>query len=686
MCYTNKIADIKLKGAGKMNGLKIVFKIFAVIFIISSIILSGSTGLYPANTVFCPDTVSATSFKEISSTAFLDGYKLYQSDGYLELYATQSGSVAVKDDANNRIYTSDISVNSEYNGYSYDGNCAEIFIKYIYQNRIYTASTMDDNATSQVYLNAHNEGGINVTYKIPLIRGNYFSVRVKYYLESSRLNVKMTNFEYPQDDLVTILQLEFLKGFGTEIRDDNTFYILPDGNGGKYSLSKDYKTNTLTTNIYSTDKSVYPVYVKEDVAPIPFFSKSDKNGGLFAMLSEGESIADIVAERNDEDKLSFIYPVFNLSPYFKKDLSGKQFVVYSHYEYNNPITISYNFVDNSNNTVEGLAEICREELFRSGFLYYTTATDNNASSVTLYFDGDDISYKEAKKILEYAKAEGIGNMTVVYKNALNGVKPYMELGMKEDLRKLSKFCRSSNIDLYTEYSISKDSGEKIVNLLRDKLYFKGKEAFNKSVDKIFIADETYFENIYVKYLGQMLYSDFKDKITNREEMKTEISNYLEKLSADHNIAVDCGNAYTLKNADKIFNLKREKSKVADGYESVLFNSFALHGEIDYTFAPITIAGKITTQIDRALENGTMPCFNITSKGYKSELAIVADCYIKYGPIIAQIKDKNILSHSKSDDLSITTFEGGYNLYVNNSKETKAVSEKEIEPGGALLQY
>ena len=105
-----------------------------------------------------------------------------------------------------------------------------------------------------------------------------------------------------------------------------------------------------------------------------------------------------MAERNDKENISFIYPVYNFSPYFKKGISGKQFIVYSHYEYKNPINISYSFVGADENTVEGLAGICREELFRSGFLYYTTGSDAPVSSVTLYLDGKDISYKEAKKI------------------------------------------------------------------------------------------------------------------------------------------------------------------------------------------------------------------------------------------------------------------------------------------------
>lgn len=672
-----------------MNLARIISKAAASILIILAIVLISPESI--ASTSFCYYQNQGQDIEKerISTNGNLQGYKLYQSDGYLELYLNSLGSVAIKNTVDGTLYTSDPKENIRFNNLYSADIYDEIIVNYAIDGKLYFVGSKNEASQTFISLNSGDLGGVNISNILRLAEGESISFSLNYRLENSRFVAEIIDIKYPKSDKITIASIDFLKGFGCEKRSEGEgFFLLPDGGGGKLSLDKINKEDSLEVSIYSNDKAIYPVYVEESSSIIPFFAKANKtSGGIFALIEEGESIADINAVRSKSDELSSVFPTFNLTSSFEKSIGGKAFKIYAKNRYDKRIKLSYSFFGAEKAEIKDIAALCREELLRSGFLSYTASLGDNCAPITLYLDGEDVKYKKALEILKAAKEEGIGNISAVYKNALNGLDIKNNLGTKKQLTALCDFCNSKNITLYIEYDITKDKiGNEILNILKNELPFKTSETFSKAVDNIFIEDERYLDNLYLPYFGNILYSDFNESDPeNREDMKTYTSDFISKLSAEHNIALEGGNAYILKGIDKILNFKREKSLIADGYENVLFNSAVLHGEIDYILPPITVIGKITTQINRALESGVMPSFKVTSENYRSEIKSIAQYYLKYDDIISKIRNKSLVSNTKiEDEFYLSSFEGGYNLYVNYSTQDKTVLGNTVKAGEVFL--
>ena len=113
------------------------------------------------------------------------------------------------------------------------------------------------------------------------------------------------------------------------------------------------------------------------------------------------------------------------------------------------------------------------------------------------------------------------------------------------------------------------------------------------------------KNISVSTIGSALNSDFdEDDPYNRNDSKNLTVEFLEKLDTDMtSVMSESGNVYTWKYIDKMLNVSLQSSRSLYASATVPFMGVVLHGSVEFTGAPINMAGDIKYEILRAIENG-----------------------------------------------------------------------------------
>ncbi|MCR5766358.1 MAG: hypothetical protein K6G09_10345 [Treponema sp.] len=194
-----------------------------------------------------------------------------------------------------------------------------------------------------------------------------------------------------------------------------------------------------------------------------------------------------------------------------------------------------------------------------------------------------------------------------------------------------------------------------------------------------LAGISYREN------GYQLSADYNDsvgKTTSRAKAREQqVARMKEAKDNGLSVMINAGNAYAVKDADIITNLTMHGNSYAIIDRHIPFYEIALHGYKDYTGSPVNLGYENDQIILESAECGAGLYFVFMNEKEKalqetSYTEYYAACfdtwkdklndiYKRYDKELGVIKNSLIVDHAFiSDDVTVTTYDNGYKVYVN----------------------
>ena len=331
------------------------------------------------------------------------------------------------------------------------------------------------------------------------------------------------------------------------------------------------------------------------------------------------------------------------------------------------------------------------------------------------------TYTEAKEIVSELAKSGVKDISLRYigwqksgitNSKLNNAGTISsKLGGKSDWKKLSSYLSEKGYDFYPEIkflSFQSNGGgvtsrkSAIRTMFNDvakqvkyspsvytilgtekPLYLLKYSLLNKSMDKILKKyEKTNAENILVSEISEMLYSDFSEKASYREESYKSAIKAFEKLqNGFERIAIAGGNMYAVPFANKIYDTPIYSSGNLNYDEDVPFYQIVLHGLVNLTTPSVMQSQDSVTCLLKSVEAGC----ELQFAGIKEEATVLMgteydtlyntsfsdwkdyakEWYQAYQPLLLKIYDQKIVAHKCiADKVYQTDYENGISVIVN----------------------
>ncbi len=324
---------------------------------------------------------------------------------------------------------------------------------------------------------------------------------------------------------------------------------------------------------------------------------SYKKRGFFAIIEKGESLANVVIERQGTfHRYVQTYTSFNPRPKDTYALTGgisaganALWTVEADRKYTGDFTLKIFILEEDECSYVGMAKKYREYLTNKGVL---KPIDNSNKDIPLYIetigaiDSTDrfmgvpydikeklTTYENTVKVLEQLSQEaGISNINIKMSGWANGgmnslvpskIELLEELGGKEQFKNLIKYCDENGFGLFPEFEFTYITENEFFDDFKPKKHLAktidNRNANKKVYDALFqsysysqkgiISANTmlgFYESLYgyfddygiknmsVSSLGSDLSSDFnKDDPLNREDSKSLLTQLLEKMASEN---------------------------------------------------------------------------------------------------------------------------------------------------------
>lgn len=532
------------------------------------------------------------------------------------------------------------------------------------------------------------------------------------------VNVSMNTLSLP--DGVYLEEIKLLNHFGAYEQSGAEDYIfVPDGSGALIMTGKeDADFAPLSLPVYGGDRAVDGTAQKSSCL-VGAFGMKRGNGAFLCIIEQGDSIAQINAERSGEDSLNSVCASFKTTDINLEQ--GKKNVKKTYGNtYKNEIKLCYRFLSGKSATYSGMATACRENLIRNSVLSTKTVTASQEKlPLVLALQGGYINekgkyfalsdYEKALSLLTLLKAKGVDNVYLRYNglhsDANNGTrggfgKFKSALGSKTQYDALYTYLNSQNFSLFIDtdiltYDYSGRSAAKSVTGDRLKNEVAGDasvfgitadqgfakiEGIEKEVENILFASEyTALDGYALNDMGAYLYSDYSSDFYSRESSKKELASQIPVIATSKKLMIDTGNFYAVKSADVITQIPMGPvTGIENGaYIGIPFVQMMLHGISEYSGAGLNAADSMKTAFLKSVEYGCLPsaewyctAFNGTLDKkyyYDSNINDIVSFYIKANDILSDLRDARMTAHYEvQKHFYCTEYNNSTKVYVNFS--------------------
>ena len=494
-----------------------------------------------------------------------------------------------------------------------------------------------------------------------------FSVKYELKNQTVRMSIDFESISLTKDAFIS--EIKVMPRFaGNEKDTENDWFLIPDNSGAVMHLKKnDDATKNIRVDVYGKD--IYNISGGQNAsATLPVFGVKRGNSGFVAVITDGDALASINAERNKD--ISSVYPSFSITQVSESIENS----VFRGKSYNGKIEIAYRFLSGDNVTYTAMASAAREEfIINSSLSSGKTETSENLPFILTIVGAESKSIltttDQATDILSILKGKGISNIVINYNGLYKGgtaesniySSPInIEAGGKAGLRNLYDYTQKQGCTLLLGANILSSGKsylphQKASDIVSDDMVFTqqndlgynslassslltriGKEAYNLGQEKLNTSvyspvtlfdmntmNLSSFRNSFIKYLdsditghtdgisvtdaGLILYSDDR---TNRQAAMNDISSMLRAVSNYGTLSVSGGNLYSLYNASYITNMPFDTFyPESDAYESVPFAQAVLHGKLHYSGLPIDAGSPLYKyNMLRYIEYGAVPAY------------------------------------------------------------------------------
>jgi len=601
------------------------------------------------------------------------------------------------------------------------------------------------------------DNGFRVDYTFKKTK---ITVPVTYTLTADTLRVEILVEEIVEPDEVYLMGINLLPLFGAGYNSEQGELFVPDGSGALVPFGiHNEMALPYAPFFYGEELAVKQEAQKMSTEPVrlPVFGTKTGKDALFGIVTKGDDSSGLSVTYGSENcgytSVSSVmwYRTNDCKIMFAKGSGGISDTLYrvsKNHSTNNSYCVEYTLLSGEEANYVGMAKTYRSWLSENGIIEKTTEKPlfnlevYGSAELTTSFLGlkyskveELTSVAQAEKIVDVLKEKGIDNIGLRYmgftgngilnKKVSTSVKPSSALGSTKELAALGE-----KVTLYPDYdfvkirkagngiSISKD-------ILRTVFDYKGEQfTYSRSVNSKKISEDIIYilngnaalgsarkllgkysksgySNISLSNIGSMLYSDFSLEGGIFRDVTQDCFNQMlsEFSESTESLAVDGGNAYALKYADRIWSAPIYSAGYDIFSEDVPFYQIALHGSVAITTPTVIQSTDPKITILKAVETGSELLFgctyedstvligsrfeNLYSTQYENWIDYALDAYNSYQPLLEKIYDKQITSHSEVlDGVFVTTYENGIKVAVNyNGTQVVLPTGEKVEGKG-----
>ncbi|MBR5191042.1 MAG: hypothetical protein IKW34_03315, partial [Clostridia bacterium] len=574
----------------KKKSISIIIKLVSVIAIIA-VLFSACGGDVTTKTIrFKEQKIVATEYGSDALHNSVDSaYKSVCKSGLIELlFDEKTCTVAIRDTNSGNLWTT-LPQNTSKQIISSP-------IEVVLSNgdeTIYVLNSQENSVAFGNYSYNAGEDGILVKYSLSLdaetgkadintLRDEQIraDLSVLYTLRdgSFYVNVSMNNLRLPKG--VYLEEVRLMKDFGSFEQSGTEDYIfVPDGSGA-----------LIMTGIKDAEFKPVNLSVYENGCLVGAFGMKRGNGAFLCIIEQGDSIAEIHANKNGENSLNNVYASFNTTEILEE--SGNRVKKTYGYKYQNEIILCYRFLSGKSATYSGMATACRENLIRNSVLSTKKlSVESNNLPLVLSVQGGYknskgkysvlSSYEQTLSLVTLLKAKGVNNIYLryngLYDDANNGSNETLgkfskKLGKTKDFDALYNYLNSQKFLMFIETDLLtydyNGKGAKSVDGSKYKVktdgvfpnpvsaqeFLKLSQLENRVEEILNASADLNFDGYAFNDIGAELYSDYSSDFYSRVSAKKEISAQIPVLTTSKHIMVDTGNIYSVKHADIVTKL------------------------------------------------------------------------------------------------------------------------------------
>lgn len=534
------------------------------------------------------------------------------------------------------------------------------------------------------------EEQMKYNYPIPYENIYIFELSIEYILDGKDLIVRVPgeSIKYPEDKLnlatgkrvtIPLTYLNILPYFDAANSAKEGYIVLPDGSGALINLNNGksnytpYKKPLYGRNYSMQQVPEYATYLEEQIY-MPVFGLNQSDRGFFAIIEEGDGIADLNAFiAGMRDSYNRVYAGFNLTPHVKEritsvvELRELAINMYQDRMYSGDIQIRYKLLQGENTDYSAMANIYRDYLVDK----YNLTKVEKQKDIPFFLEligGVDrtvpvmgvqrrvveplTTYNQVLDVINEFKDNGVNNIVLKYSGwSQGGYKHYYpvkvnlekELGTRADFRNLKNTLEENNIPFYPDLSLinvyetkmfdgyrARRDNARALNRSQAFIY----DRFNlstfradKDIVKYIISPNSLgnlvnkflksykkhdLDAVSLRYIGKMLNSDYKvGRTVDREETKRIIEEQLGLIGNELDIMINGGNSYTLPYADCILNMPVYSDSNVLFDEVIPFYQIVTHGYFPYSGNPINLSDRPDTYPLRLIEIGAYPYYQLS---------------------------------------------------------------------------
>jgi len=368
-----------------------------------------------------------------------------------------------------------------------------------------------------------------------------FHIPVEYVLDEDSLVVRIPCDEivYPVNVLVNtglrqetvtypLTTLSVLEYFGSAATIEQGYILVPDGSGALINLSGGKRSaTTYLLPVYGRDKAIEQLEqltISEQIY-LPVYGIKRESQALFAIIEDGEALANISANTLASSKYGIVYATFTLIPRKQVNLGRSiggtglaegRLNVYQSSMYSGDIKIRYAFLEGDNADYVGMARYFRNYLIANGVLQRLLPKSNIPFCVELIggiAKHDPIigipretilpltTYSQVRDIVTRLLDSDAGNIRLIYTGWMRGgvrhVFPdrvYLEksLGSKDDFLDLNRFLAENGIEFYPAVDF--------IHVYRNKMFdgFQAARDASRGLDRVVVTYSDFDRATYLR--------------------------------------------------------------------------------------------------------------------------------------------------------------------------------------------
>lgn len=599
-----------------------------------------------------------------------------------------------------------------------------------------TAASTNDFSVTESY------GANSVTIDIKM-KNTGISFKTVFSLEEDGMKVNIPYDSISENDEFKLVSIKLLPLFGAAKPGEDGYIFYPDGSGAIMNIGNYKKDEPEFYNysIYCSDKADFDVFdsnTAQDIKSLmlPVFGIKHTSGAVFAEIDSGDTNASlhIGVDNFYQSYFELSYRTYNTVLYeFASKASGEINVVGTKTAKGDR-TVYYHIFSGEKNTYSDMAVCYRQKLIDSGVLKDKLDLKTVPLSVELFMGisksgliGNSIqkltTYNGAKDIVNSLYENGVENLDVLLKGWCDGgydtlpTNPNVskKLGSRAEFNSLIETVKNKNGNVFLLADLingnsetGKFNAEKVA--LRNGLdtvitdsdtnarYWLNPLRYMKSAIANFESLQKDGVAICFDSVGNWLLSDVGET---GESSRGEIADAISKSISDADkisgsVAVVGGNFYTLKNADRMFDLTDTDSQYYQTDFSVPFYQMVVHGYKTYSSLAANLSFDYNYQRLKFVETGSVPHFILTENSpnllqgtsyddiFSSEYSLwkdtVTNIWKEMNERLGGVWNLTMDSHEYINSTLVKVgYSDGSAVYINYADHSQTVSNIEIKP-------